>query len=88
MRDEDKWAALGVRPASALTSERAALVLELPTSGGRYGSTGDHDDDEGVSPAGGDVDDGSWSARPASAGEEIWERKGWNSMDGSWRAFF
>jgi len=27
------------------------------------------------------------TVRPATAGEEIWERHAWNSIDGSWRAF-
>jgi hypothetical protein len=31
------------------------------------------------------VEDDECAAQPASAGEEIWERHAWNSMDGSWR---
>mmetsp|Transcript_21336 Transcript_21336/g.43154 ORF Transcript_21336/g.43154 Transcript_21336/m.43154 type:complete len:794 (-) Transcript_21336:377-2758(-) len=79
--DLEYWEALGVRPDATLASEQAELTLsELPdrvTSAPR-------DVPAEVSSA---PSAEALAARPATAGEEIWERKGWNQMDGSWRAF-
>ena len=144
MAEENKWAALGVRPTASLSSELAELELHLPPlspkttiDDGRSGIDGNaqrvsarhpRTDSQSSQPGVGrgvrlensyqsllDVreSDGNSSIptlgrqaarrkRPtngadrassretgfekASASEEIFERKGWNTMDGSWRA--
>ena len=97
MKDLPKWSALGVRP--SLSSEQTGLVLpELaPPREGTHGgqqqpSPADGgDDDAARERAGGGskgASDPEEMARPASVSEEIWERKGWNQIDGGWRGFF
>ncbi|KOO33769.1 pentatricopeptide repeat-containing [Chrysochromulina tobinii] len=94
LRDQPKWEALGVRLPPTLGSEQAQLSLTMPalptavvppaaTSVPRAGRAEfEHDDGTEVPCV---VEDDECAAQPASAGEEIWERHAWNSMDGSWR---
>ena len=99
MQEPSKWRALGVRPSTGIASEQAQLSLVLPrrardasargaANGGRAGVQGEEgaaedDDEDGIA----DDDDGMGPAA-ASISQEIWERKGWNEIDGGWRGFF
>ena len=94
LRDQPKWAALGVSLPASLGSEQAQLSLTMPalptavvppaaTSIPRAGRVEfEHGDGKEVPCV---VEDDECAAQPATAGEEIWERHAWNSMDGSWR---
>jgi pentatricopeptide repeat protein len=81
--DLPKWAALGVRPRTTLNSEVGVVlnseVGELMLDGGDPDLHLAAPDDPKAPLAG---------AEPASPGQEIWERKGWNQIDGGWRGFF
>ena len=77
MRDVARWEALGVRPPSDVGSEMAELVLTLPPAG-ELG--GEEPQCEGI--------ECEAAAEPAGVGQEIFERKGWNAIDGGWRGLF
>lgn len=69
------WEALGVRPQtsySSLSSEVGELAL---------------DDGQPAADAAG-LNSVRPVPEPASVGEEIWERKGWNQIDSGWHGFF
>ena len=100
MRNETRWARLGVvpslsseqgallaRPAPSLlqrSQQRHAPQLPLPLALGDGEAAASQRERQRAPGAAPDVDD-TCSIAPASASDEIFERHGWNSMDGSWR---
>ena len=61
---------------------------ERPAPGGpAFGDEPPADDEPCELPVDGEEADED-GCRPATAGEEIWERKGWNTIDSGWSGFF
>ena len=87
MGDEDKWASLGVRPSLGIASEQSELALEMPSPNRNRHAAAADDDPEGAV-AVPKAQEARSAPMPATAGEELWERKGWNRIDGGWRGLF
>ena len=93
MEEPQKWAVLGVRADSTLTSEAGTLLALCAKVGRERANRPSRDaaealggeQREGRSRGQGTRSQTQFEASPSS--EEIFERKGWNKMDGSWRPF-
>jgi hypothetical protein len=92
MANPMRWAALGVRPASGITSEQSELSLSLDgiresdeREGGAEGERGVRRREAAVADA--EEREARLRPTPATAGQEIWERKGWNQVGSGWRPF-
>ena len=85
MSSPTKWAALGVRlpyEAADIASEQSALVLDADCT------NNDACDTEEAQTAAEALEGLENTVEPATVGQEIWERKGWNRVESGWRGFF
>jgi len=80
---EAKWAGLGVRPSRNLNSEVGELELTPPPL--PRGERPAHAETRSARAASRAAKETGF--RKASASEEIFERKGWNSMGSGWNPF-
>ena len=78
--------ALGVFPSEDMSTEQSRPMLTLPASYRPGRKSADAPTRDSPSSAERSRDPPA-AAQPASKSQEIWERKGWNTMDGGWKPF-